>query len=468
MILALITPFIFLIALSVSLGSIYSETYYAALLKQYDRLNSVEGERVVLIGNSNVSFGADSELFQELYGKPLVSFGLYGSLGTKLMLDLSKSGIKRGDTVVLALEFNEDAYSLDFHSETVLKALETRPSLLFRTDFDNYEDILGGVFGFVATKFSFAAEGVAPTNEGVYKNSSINSYGEIEKGLRPGNILREGCLAEIVMTDPEDIEDGFIDYLNEYIDYCKIRGITVLYSFSPVNGKAVEEQGVSKDDLYDFYDYLCEALHCPVISDPNVYTLDYRYFYDTNFHLNDAGAVVRTINLVRDLKLFDGDNLPITAEFPAPPEPVVPVVEIDKTLDYTDSELFEYKESAEGYLTIIGTKDGAETLTDIIVPVIHDGKYVIKIGSYALENLTEARSITIPVGISELSSFAFAGCNHLSEIILLEDSGNDLSVYYDTFSGINQSCKIVLRNAEKASFLTGYFWPQVKLEIVEG
>ena len=38
---------------------------------------------------------------------PVVNFGLYANLGTKLMLDLSRSGIGAGDVIVVAPEMNE-------------------------------------------------------------------------------------------------------------------------------------------------------------------------------------------------------------------------------------------------------------------------------------------------------------------------------------------------------------------------
>jgi hypothetical protein len=246
-----------------------------------------------------------------------------------------------------------------------------------------------------------------------------------------------------------------------------MRGAEVYLSFSPVNGKAVAVQEISEDDLYDFSKALSKKLNCEVISDPTQYVMDYRYFYDTNFHLNDSGAIVRTVQLVRDLNLIKGVYEELDVTLPKPPDPIVDIIEVDKDLAYTDSNLFIYKENGED-LTIVDVKEEAYALTEMVVPVMHEGKYVTKIASNALEGCVNLTSITIPVGINELSNNAFAGCVSLTEINLLETRGNNLSVYYDTFSGINAGCKIVLKNATKADFVEGYFWPQIKLQIVEG
>ena len=55
---------------------------------------------------------AKRELMEEMIGMPVVNFGLYATLGTKLMLDLSLGAIKKGDVVVIAPETDPQTYSL--------------------------------------------------------------------------------------------------------------------------------------------------------------------------------------------------------------------------------------------------------------------------------------------------------------------------------------------------------------------
>ena len=101
-VLAVIIPIASVPVVLAATGAQYAETYYAALSKQYDRLCSVDEPKVIVVGGSSVAFGLDSELFEELYGMPSVSFGLYGSFGVKVMMDLSKANIRKGDIIVLA------------------------------------------------------------------------------------------------------------------------------------------------------------------------------------------------------------------------------------------------------------------------------------------------------------------------------------------------------------------------------
>lgn len=464
----ILMPFLFVPCVLLGTGVQYSETYYAALHKQYDRLCSVNEPKVVVVGGSNVAFGLDSELFEELYGRPSVAFGLYGSFGVKVMMDWSKANINRGDIVVLAPELSADALSLYFGAESVLKATEGRFDILSKIAFDNVGDILGASWGFAVTKLKNSRSDEGFDLEGVYKNSAVNAYGEIDKELfpRPGNILATGYLSEPVSYDAEHISDEFIDYVNDYVAYCKFRGATVYYSFSPVNERAINPSTI-REDTEAYYAYLVEKLDCEVISDPNNYIYDYRYFYDTNFHLNDSGVVLRTAQLVRDLKLANGDTSPTIVELPEPPKSQYQHQDIDFTLPYTNADWFTYKETEGGYLAITGVKEEVKSLKEVIVPIIYDNKFVISLKAGAFKDCTNLETITIPVGITEIDDGVFEGCSSLQKIRMLEKSQDNVAVFAGFLQGVPSSCKIVIVNATISDFGTGYFWSRYADRLVK-
>ena len=121
-ILVLLIPVATLLGLLAWSGKSYEQTYYAGLSIQYDRLNSINEQKIVVVGGSNVAFGLDTELLERWTGKKVVNFGLYGSLGVKVMIDLSKTNLNRGDIVVLTPELSNESYSLYFGAESVLKS----------------------------------------------------------------------------------------------------------------------------------------------------------------------------------------------------------------------------------------------------------------------------------------------------------------------------------------------------------
>ena len=92
-ILILILPIVLLFGYAFSIPPQYSDTFVGELDDKFERLTSIEEPKVVVVGGSSVAFGLESEILEKYVGMPVVNFGLYAALGTKVMLDLSKAGI---------------------------------------------------------------------------------------------------------------------------------------------------------------------------------------------------------------------------------------------------------------------------------------------------------------------------------------------------------------------------------------
>ena len=100
----------------------YSETYYGALSDLYSRLKETQGKKIVVLGNSNVAFGVDSALAERLLREggldySVCNFGLYGSLGTKMMCELAYEEIGAGDVVIFTPELFAQSLSTYFSAE---------------------------------------------------------------------------------------------------------------------------------------------------------------------------------------------------------------------------------------------------------------------------------------------------------------------------------------------------------------
>ena len=79
----------------------YSMNYNSSINEKIDRLNSIEESKIILVGNSNVAFGFDSEKIQKEIGMPVVNLGLHGGLGNYFHEQMAKENIQVGDIVVL-------------------------------------------------------------------------------------------------------------------------------------------------------------------------------------------------------------------------------------------------------------------------------------------------------------------------------------------------------------------------------
>ena len=110
--LALVLGITVIVAAVLIMPERFDEVYFGEMADKYERLRTVEGEKVVIIGGSSVAFGVNSERMERYLGRPVVNFGLYGPLGTTIMLDLTRGHIHEGDIVVMPAAGGSDKLSL--------------------------------------------------------------------------------------------------------------------------------------------------------------------------------------------------------------------------------------------------------------------------------------------------------------------------------------------------------------------
>ena len=295
----------------------FDDMYLGELADKYARLRSFDDEnKIIVIGGSSVAFGINSQVMEKYLGMPVVNFGLYGPLGTTIMFDLTRGHINEGDIVVLAPETDNQTMSMTFNGEGVWESCDSDFTMLFKIRFHNFQDMIGSFWVYAQKKLQFYHLGKAAP-DGVYDHDSFNEYGDIIY-QRIGTIMPDGYDPTVpVDLKPSIIEDDYIDYMNEYIDYCYRQGAEVYFSWPPMNVLSVQQE---EEGIFEYATYVRENIHCPIISDITDYILHEGYFYDTNYHLNDVGVYVHTANLIQDLEnvIGDGDFIPI--ERPAPPE----------------------------------------------------------------------------------------------------------------------------------------------------
>ena len=89
--------------------SAYNKSYYGAFLPLYNKLKKEQGKKIVVLGTSSVAFGLNEPLLEEELAHAgldyhVVSYGLYGAIGTRLMMETALPYIHEGDIVLLCPE----------------------------------------------------------------------------------------------------------------------------------------------------------------------------------------------------------------------------------------------------------------------------------------------------------------------------------------------------------------------------
>lgn len=79
----------------------YSGGYNAALIDKVERLRSIDGPKIVLIGDSNLAFGIDSKKIEEALDMPVVNMGLHAGLGLAFHEEMAKLNVCKGDIYII-------------------------------------------------------------------------------------------------------------------------------------------------------------------------------------------------------------------------------------------------------------------------------------------------------------------------------------------------------------------------------
>ena len=453
---AILLPFLVIGGVVFALPSQYDKTFLGALRDKYERLTSLEEPKIVIIGGSSAAFGLDSAVIEEHTGMPVVNFGLYASLGTKAMMDLARDHIGEGDIVILAPEMDPQTLSLYFNAESMWQALDGAYGMLPRLDFDDMGSMVGGIWDFAAAKFAFWQEGSAPDPSGVYNRANLNGYGDITYE-RPYNVMAKGYDPNtVIRLTPETADAEFIAYVNEFADDCRRAGAQVCFSFSPMNRAALAEE-TTEESLYAFYLYLAENLRCEIISDIRACILDWEYFYDTNFHLNDAGVILHTADLIGDIRRLQANTEPFALEMPEKPQR--PDIYVDESLN--DTTGYFLCEDVDGTLTLVGITEDGKKQSELTLPVAQNGIAVQTVAANAFAGCDALTKIVIPedTRLALLEDGAFAGAPNLVQVVMSVHP--DVILVGDALmEGAAKDARIWIKAEYYGDFAAHYFWSE--------
>lgn len=386
----------------------FGDTFMGELKSKYERLKETSGKRIVLVGGSGVAFDCDSALMDDFFPSyEIVNFGMYAGLGTKAVMDLSENYIHEGDIVILSPEQSEQTFSDYFNGEYMWQAADGAFGMLRDLKSENFEAMLGNFPRFALEKLNYVMKGQKPQTDSIYQKKSFNTYGDIELDTCRENILPNGYdVNQKVRFTENVVQPEFMDYMNDWAKRLEKKGAVVWYRYCPVNKLSVEDM----DDLAAYDVFLRQKLDFPVIGNPKNSLMEAEWFFDTNFHLNQPGKEVNTVQLIRDMKAMLGDDRAVTVELPEKPH---------RTWGDVSAE------------TRIWTAKDSET---------YQGE----------------ETIVIPENVTQIEDYAFSNCAGLKQIVLEQKDPSKCIVGQHLLDGTG--AEILVPQMSVDSYKRNYFW----------
>ena len=386
----------------------FGDTFMGELKSKYERLKETSGKRIVLVGGSGVAFDCDSALMDDFFPSyEIVNFGMYAGLGTKAVMDLSENYIHEGDIVILSPEQSRQTLSNYFNGEYMWQAADGAFGMLRDLKSENFEAMLGNFPRFALEKLNYVMKGQKPQTDSIYQKKSFNTYGDIELDTCRENILPNGYDVNQKVRFTEDVvQPEFMDYMNDWAKRLEKKGAVVWYRYCPVNKLSVEDM----DDLAAYDVFLRQKLDFPVIGNLENSLMEAEWFFDTNFHLNQPGKEVNTVQLIRDMKAILGDDRAVTVELPEKPH---------RTWGDVSAE------------TRIWTAKDSET---------YQGE----------------ETIVIPENVTQIEDYAFSNCAGLKQIVLEQKDPSKCIVGQHLLDGTG--AEILVPQMSVDSYKRNYFW----------
>lgn len=386
----------------------FGDTFMGELKSKYERLKETSGKRIVLVGGSGVAFDCDSALMDDFFPSyEIVNFGMYAGLGTKAVMNLSENYIHEGDIVILSPEQSEQTFSDYFNGEYMWQAADGAFGMLRDLKSENFDAMLGNFPRFALEKLNYVMKGQKPQTDSIYQKKSFNTYGDIELDTCRENILPNGYDVNQKVRFTEDVvQPEFMDYMNDWAKRLEKKGAVVWYRYCPVNKLSVEDM----DDLAAYDVFLRQKLDFPVIGNPENSLMEAEWFFDTNFHLNQPGKEVNTVQLIRDMKAMLGDDRAVTVELPEKPH---------RTWGDVSAE------------TRIWTAKDSET---------YQGE----------------ETIVIPENVTQIEDYAFSNCAGLKQIVLEQKDPSKCIVGQHLLDGTG--AEILVPQMSVDSYKRNYFW----------
>ena len=268
--------------------------YNASLIDKWNRLKSIKEPKIILVGDSNVAFGIDSQKIQEAFNMPVVNFGLHGGLGQAFHTDMIKPYINEGDIVVIfPAEYNNaDTKILD--CVLLWTAIGNNIDIWQGISFENYTKIILAYPTYLKRAIVLWISNKGNTTDGVYSRAAFNEYGD-NVYPRPNCIISEGNYDSYFAS--RNLSEVMRVYWNKYNEYILNKNARLFMSSPPI----LDETLPNDLDLDALQKQLEDELNFPMISRLHNYIYPLEYFYDTGFHLTDVGKTIRTEQLILDI-----------------------------------------------------------------------------------------------------------------------------------------------------------------------
>ena len=272
--------------------------YLATFIDKMHLLNTMPSPRLILMSGSSMAFGVDSDLLSRELETPVVNAALHGNLGSKFMMEQLKATVKKGDIVLITLEYSTTSQG---KYEEQLIAADFYPPAQKWINFNSFWEEFYAYITHKVSSFRLLISQFWAGSQS--KPISSNLESTVKHFDKNGDFIGQLENPKPVFDSPElsaGIDFGQqIKDLNDFGVFAKQKGVSVLFTFPSYTESGFEKNMTAVKKIEQEYR---THLKFPILGSPENSVLDNSYFFDNFYHLNTQGRKIFTSRLIQLLE----------------------------------------------------------------------------------------------------------------------------------------------------------------------
>lgn len=270
------------------------------------RAKSIEGTRLFIVGGSASLFGLNSQILETTYGLPTTNLGVNAGLLLPYVLLKSKTVLRKNDIVIMPLEYHFYVYDGKPNIQMIDQIFSRDPKFFKYLTFQEQAKMLWHMTS-KRLYDGFMAKGGQKSMMGPYGYTNLNAYGDqthtSEAEAQQWAYDWENLQKELPRRYGHDTRSDTLSWkwLQSYITWAKKEGICLIFTPPTMVYDAFYETDLQEKKFYTSLKEKVEALGGVFIGEPYAYMYDRKYYFNTEYHLNETGRNIWTENLMKDL-----------------------------------------------------------------------------------------------------------------------------------------------------------------------
>lgn len=266
----------------------------------------IKGKKIVIVAGSNALFGIDSKKLEETYHLPVVNFGVNAGVLLPYVLMKSQKVLKRGDIVIMPLEYHFYAYDGVPNSQMIDQIWSRDPSFFWKLSAKEQWNMVW-MTPLKRILEGFLARGGQKAMCGPYGYQNLDERGdqthtsaeEAQQWAYDWDSLKKDLPRRYGADAAANIQGW--EWLRRYVVWARQNGIHLIITPSTMMRDESYWHDPVERKFYEGLKTRVESLGVPFVGNPYDVMYTRAMYFNTDYHLTDVGRTLRTERMIHDL-----------------------------------------------------------------------------------------------------------------------------------------------------------------------